>query len=209
MLGRHLLLAHAVHLDDEEVGLVADTGTAVASCPWAYLRLGQGITRELRHLDLWRRGGRLALGCDAENAGDAVDGLRAAALLAGLAKDVPVDPTGFGAHDAFELLTLAGAEAIGMGGRIGSLEPGKQADIVVHDRRGPSWAPHSADPVLQLVWGSDGRSVRDVWVAGEQVVADRRPTRVDLDELAAEAATAGPDLLERAGVTPRPRWPVR
>ncbi len=209
VLGPEVLIAHGVHLSDSEVELITDSGTAVAACPWAYLRLGQGTSREFRHLDLWNRGGRLALGCDAENAGDAVDGLRAAALFAGLAKDVPVDPTRFGAHEAFELLTIRGAEAIGMADQIGSIEVGKQADLVVHDRTGPSWYPHAEDVVLQLVWGSDGRSVRDVWVAGEQVVADNRPTRVDLGELAPVAAEARRSLLDRAGVTPRPKWSSR
>ena len=208
VLGPELLIAHGVHLDDTEVDLVIQSRTAVAACPWAYLRLGQGTSREFRHLDLWQRGGRLALGCDSENAGDAVDGLRAATVFAGLAKDVPMDPTGFGAPDALELLTIKGAEAIGMADHIGSLEVGKQADIVVHDRTGPSWPPLADDVVQQLVWGTDGRSVRDVWIAGAQVVADGRPTRVDLDALAAEAQASSAAIMERSGIRPAPRWPT-
>lgn len=207
VLGPEVVIAHGVHLDDAEVDLLVSSRTAVAACPWAYLRLGQGTTSAFRHLDLWRRGGRLALGCDAENAGDAVDGLRAAALFAGLAKDTAMDPTGFRAADALELLTIRGAEAIGMADRIGSLEVGKQADLVVHDRTGPSWPPLADDVVQQLVWGSDGRSVRDVWVAGEQVVADSRPVRVDLDELAPAAETASAAIRARANITVRPSWP--
>lgn len=208
-LGAHVLIAHGVHLDDREVEILIDTETAVAACPWAYLRLGQGTTHEFRHLELWNRSGRLALGCDAENAGDAVDGLRTAALFAGLAKDVPMDPTAFGAHHAFELLTIKGAEAIGMASAVGSLEVGKQADVVVHDRGGLSWHPPSDDVVLQLVWGSDGRSVRDVWVAGNQVVAGGHPTTVDVDALAEAALSARRKLIERSGVEPQPRWPRR
>ena len=209
VLGPELLLAHAVHLDEAEVDLVVGSGTAVAACPWAYLRLGQGTSRRFRHLDLWKQGGRVALGCDAENAGDAVDALRAAAVFAGLAKDVPMDPTGFGAHDALELLTIRGAEAIGMQDRIGSLEVGKQADLVVHDRTGPSWPPTAEDVVQQLVWGSDGRSVRDVWVAGTQIVQGGRPTGVDPEALRMEAAERSRAILARSGVSPQPRWPQR
>jgi 5-methylthioadenosine/S-adenosylhomocysteine deaminase len=208
VLGPELVVAHGVHVDEAELDLIVDSHTAVAACPWAYLRLGQGTTRELRHLELWRRGGRLALGCDAENAGDAVDGLRTAALFAGLCKDVPVDPTAFGAHDAFELLTRRGAEAIGMGDTIGSLEVGKAADVVVHDRSGLPWLPQADDVVQQLVWGSDGRSVRDVFVAGHKVVANGLPTGVDVLALGAEAQAAGTALLRRAGVTAKPRWPA-
>ena len=77
VLGPHVLVAHAVHLDDDELDVVVRTDTAVASCPWAYLRLAQGFTVAGRHGELLARGARLALGCDAENAGDAVDVLRA------------------------------------------------------------------------------------------------------------------------------------
>ena len=155
VLGPHVLVAHAVHLDDAEVDALLRSGTAVAACPWAYLRLGQGVTGAGRHAELVRRGGRVALGCDSENAGDLVDPLRAAALFAGLAKDTRVDPTWFGAHDALELLTVRGAEAVGLGEVVGTIEPGRRADLVVHGR-GPAWIPPGHDPVLQLVWASDG-----------------------------------------------------
>jgi 5-methylthioadenosine/S-adenosylhomocysteine deaminase len=188
VFGPHVVVAHAVHLDDDEVEVVLRTDTAVASCPWAYLRLAQGITAAGRHGELIARGGRVALGCDAENAGDAVDILRAATLLVGLVRDATMDPHRLTAHDALALATIRGARAIGKGDLIGSLEVGKQADLVVHDRRGPQFVPQSTDPVMQLMWASDGRSVRDVVVAGRQVVRDGRCVTVDLDALREEAA---------------------
>lgn len=209
VLGPHALVAHAVHIDDAEVEALVRTGTAVASCPWAYLRLGQGLTERFAHLNLWRRGGRLALGCDTENAGDAVDGLRVAALFAGLAKDTAADPVAFGAHHAFELLTIAGAEAVGMADRIGSLEVGKAADIAVFDRSGLQWQPPSPDPILQLVWAGGGRSVTDVIVDGRLVVDGGLCTTVDADSLQAEARQAAQRLATRSGIRPRSRWPLR
>ena len=89
-----MLVAHAVHVDDDEFEVLLRSGTAVAACPWAYLRLGQGVTAAGRHAELAMRDGRVALGCDSENAGDLVDPLRAAALFAGLAKDTPPTPPG-------------------------------------------------------------------------------------------------------------------
>ncbi len=206
ILGRHLLLAHGVWLDDDEVELVLATESAIAYCPWAYLRLGQGVTVAGRHLELARRGGRLALGCDAGNAGDLPDVLRVAALAAGLARDMPVDPEGFGAHDAFEMATIAGAEAIGKATEIGSLEPGKLADVVVHDCGASAWTPHG-DVALQLVWGGDGRCVRDVFIGGRAVVRDGHCTTVDIDELRINAAAAQRDLLSRAGIEVPHTWP--
>lgn len=209
VLGPNVLVGHAVHIDGDELEALVRTGTAVASCPWAYLRLGQGLTQRFAHLELWRRGGRLALGCDTENAGDAIDGLRAAALFAGLAKDTTADPTEFGAHHAFELLTIAGAEAVGMADRIGSLEADKAADIVVIDRSGIEWLPPSPDPVLQLVWAGGGRSVTDVLVDGRLVIAAGQCTTVDADSLRADARQAAQQLIDRSGIRPRSRWPMR
>lgn len=208
VLGPNLTIAHGVHIDDEELALLVEHDVGIVSCPWAYLRLGQGVTTDFRHLDLWRAGGRLALGCDAENAGDMVDGLRTAALFAGLAKDVALDPEGFGAHEAFELLTIKGAEALGIADRVGSIEVGKQADLVVHDRTRLEWTPPSPDPVLQLVWGTDGRSVRDVYVAGRAVVVDGQVSALDTTELAAHAEAAGHALRRRAGIDAHSRFPM-
>jgi len=208
-LGPHLLLAHAVHLDDSEVDLLLEHDVAVASCPWAYIRLGQGYARASRHLELAVRGGRIALGCDAENAGDQIDVLRTAALFAGVAKDAPQDPTVPGAHLALELATIRGAEAIGRGDDLGSIEVGKRADLVVFDPRRPEWTPAGDDPALQLVWGTDGRSVRHVVVAGEVVIRDQHSTRVDEAALAEAVVDAGRSLRERAGVHATSRWPLR
>lgn len=206
VLGPHLLLAHGVWLDDEEIDLVLSTRTAIAYCPWAYLRLGQGVTRVGRHAEIVERGGRVALGCDAANAGDVTDILRAAALAAGIARDGRLAPERFGAHQAFELATIAGAEAIGMADRIGSLEVGKQADIVVHQATGGGWSPRG-DVGLQLVWGTDGRSVRDVFVAGNPVIRGGQCVTVDAAALRREAQEQQRSLLDRAGITIPHVWP--
>lgn len=206
VLGPHLLIAHGVWLDDEEIDLVLERGAAIAYCPWAYLRLGQGVASEGRHAEIVERGGRVALGCDAANAGDVGDILRAAAVAAGIARDSRLEPRLFGAHEVFELATIAGAEAIGMADRIGSLEPGKQADVVVHDATAGSWMPRG-EIILQLVWGTDGRSVRDVVVAGSPVLRDGRIVKVDAAELRRQATELQRSLLARAGIEVPHRWP--
>lgn len=207
VLGEHLLLGHGVWLDDTEIDLVLGTRTAIAYCPWAYLRLAQGVAANGRHFEMYDQGGRIALGCDAVNAGDTIDILRTAALAAGLARDRTLDGQRFGAHQAFELATIAGAAAIGMDDRIGSLEVGKQADLVIHRTDLPAWTPRG-DIAQTLVWGTDGRSVRDVFVAGQQVIADGRHTRIDHTELAALAAERQAALLAKAEITLPQRWPV-
>ena len=200
VLGRHVLIAHGVHLADDEIDRLVHNDTALAYCPWAYLRLGQGVTRAGRHVEFIRRGGRVALGCDAENAGDAIDVLGVVALAAGLAKDMAGDPTVFGAHDALHHATLGAAVALGMDHEIGSISIGKRADVVLVDTTGPEWVPRSPDPVLQLVWASDGRSVRHVVASGRIVVRDGEPTLVDRESLNLEAQQRHDRLVRDAGL---------
>jgi 5-methylthioadenosine/S-adenosylhomocysteine deaminase len=209
ILGPEVLLAHAVHIDDEEAALILFTDTAVAYTPWAYLRLGQGVAAAGRHAALWLEGARIGLGCDSENAGDAVDGLRAAAVAAGLAKEQLGDPTAFGAHEALEMLTIGGAKAVGAADRIGSIEVGKRADLVVHSTKGPAWQPPSPDPVLQLVWAANGSGVSDVVIDGQIIVASGHCVTVDEEACFDAAAAAAARLYENAGIRPSHRWPAR
>ena len=82
---------------------------------------------------------------------------------------------------------------------IGSLEGGKQADIVVHSTAGLQFLPRSTNPTLQLIWASDGRSVSDVVVAGRDVVRDGRCVTIDVDALRDEALRRRDFLLSRRG----------
>lgn len=208
VLGPRLVLGHAVHLDDEELAALVGTRTAVVCCPAAYLRLGQGYARASRHAEFLRAGGRLALGCDAHNAGDAPDVLRAAGLLAGLSRDTDAGDPPLTAADAFAVATTGGAEALGWGDLIGSIEVGKRADLVVFDGTAPAWVPRG-DLAMQLVWGAPSETVRDVLVDGRVVVRHGRVTTVDVDALRLEAEERRAALLHRAGVRPTPSWPVR
>jgi 5-methylthioadenosine/S-adenosylhomocysteine deaminase len=169
-LGPHVLLAHAVHLDQAEIELVAESRTAIASCPWAYLRLAQGFTANHRHDWFLANGGRLALGGDAENAGDAIDLVRVAALFVGLVRDRAEDPMSVTSADGF-------APA-------------------------PQFTPPATDPVRQLVWASDGRTVTDVLIDGRVVVRDRACVTVDLAPLRSEAAARQRFMLDQVGGHP-------
>jgi 5-methylthioadenosine/S-adenosylhomocysteine deaminase len=206
VLGEHLVLGHAVWLDDEELAAVLESRTAVACCPGAYLRLGQGYGAVSRHAELLHAGGRLALGCDSHNAGDAPDLLRSAWLLAALSRDqqggVPVT-----AAEAFAAATRGGADALGLGDEVGSIEPGRAADLVVLDTSDPAWNPRG-DLALQLVWGTPSHTVRDVLVDGTVVVRDGQVTTVDVPALHREVADRSRSLLRRAGIDVPSSWPV-
>ena len=124
----------------------------------------------------------------------------AVALAAGLAKDTAVEPTVFGAREALHHATLGAATALGMADEIGSISVGKRADITLVDTTGPEWVPRSPDPVLQLVWASDGRSVRHVVASGRVVVRDGEPTLIDRSSLTAEAQQRHERLVRDAGL---------
>jgi 5-methylthioadenosine/S-adenosylhomocysteine deaminase len=207
VLGPHLLLAHAVWLDDEEEALVHSTGTGVASCPWAYLHHGQGMARMSRHMAMHRRGAHVGLGCDAPNANDGFDVLDAARLAVGVSKDAAIDPTGCSAYDGLEMATIGGAAAAGMADRIGALAVGRAGDVVVHDGNAPQWRPRG-NPVQQLIWSAQGRTVRDVIVDGRIVVRAGRCVAVDDDELRELAQRHHAAVLAQAGLAVPQRWPV-
>ena len=104
--------------------------------------------------------------------------MRATYLVAGLCKDARRDPTMFPAEQAYEMATLGGARALLAEHEIGSIEPGKKADLVLHDRDRPEWTP-LLNVANQLVWSADGRGVHTVYVDGRKVVDAYRLTTVD------------------------------
>ena len=105
------------------------------------------------------------------------------------------------------MATLNGARAMGMEDRIGSLEVGKRADVVVHDTDRPEWRP-LLNVMNQLVWSADGRGVHTVVVDGEVVVEDGRMTTVDEEALYAAAQEAGEAITARSGLPDKAKFPV-
>ena len=101
--------------------------------------------------------------------------------------------------DGFALATVDGAEAVGLGDTVGSLEVGKRADLVVHDATRLELTPRGTDPVRQLVWAADGRSVVDVVVDGRVVVRDGRVVTVDLEPFVDAAVERQQFMLSRVG----------
>jgi 5-methylthioadenosine/S-adenosylhomocysteine deaminase len=129
-----------------------------------------------------------ALGTDSAASNNRLDlfaELRLASLLAkatsGSAEAVP-------AFSAIEMATLGGARALGLDSRIGSLEPGKAADIIAVDLSAPELQP-CYDPLSHLAYAAGREQVTDAWVAGRRCLRDRRPTTIDLDALATETAS--------------------
>ncbi|HRH80397.1 MAG TPA: TRZ/ATZ family hydrolase [Thiobacillaceae bacterium] len=168
LLGPNFIAVHAVHLSAGETDLLAEHGCHVAHCPSSNLKLASGLAPVA---DLLGKGINVGIGTDSAASNNRLDLWEEMRLTALLAKGVADDPAAVPAHAALEMATLGGARALGLDGELGSLVPGKQADLVAVDLSGPETQP-CYDPISQLVYSADRRTVRHVWVAGEAVVAD-------------------------------------
>jgi 5-methylthioadenosine/S-adenosylhomocysteine deaminase len=206
VLGNKTVVAHAVHVDENEISLLAQSGSSVAHCPTASLRCSIGMTKIGKIPELIEAGVNVSIGTDGNNASNYSDLMRATYLVAGLFKDSRRDPSLLPSEQAFEMATLGGAKSILSEHEIGSLETGKRADIVLHDRLRPEWTP-LLNVANQLVWSADGRGVHTVFVDGAKVVDDYRLTTLDEAALYSKAQTAGEAIVARSGLPDRARWP--
>lgn len=207
VLGPHLSLTHAIHLDDEEVALLAASETNITHCPMTAMKGAYGATAVGKFPEMAAAGVNLQLGTDGNNNGNAADLMRAMFVTAGLFKDSRRDASLFSAYQVLEMATINGAKGAGMADRIGSLQVGKKADFVLHDRNRPEWRP-LLNVVNQLVYSADGRGVHSVWVDGRRVIDTYRSTLIDEERLFAEVETAATDVLARAGKPTPSLWPV-
>jgi 5-methylthioadenosine/S-adenosylhomocysteine deaminase len=183
LLGPTLIAVHAVHLDAAEIELLAAHGCSVAHCPASNLKLASGIAPVA---ELLRRGVRVGLGTDGAASNNRLDLIAEMRLAALLAKGAGRDPTALPAHAALAMATLEGARALGLDDRIGSLAPGKAADLVAVNLDAAELSP-CYDPVSHLVYAAGREHVSHVWVDGEALVEDGRLTRLDPQALAAKA----------------------
>lgn len=207
VLDSNVMMAHCVHVDEHELGIMAARRCNVAHCPTTALKVAYGVTQIGWMPEMARAGINLCIGTDGNNASNYSDLMRATYLVAGLFKDARRDPAMFPAEQAFEMATLGGARGLLLDDQIGSLEPGKRADLVLHDRNRPEWTP-LLNVANQLVYAADGRSVHTVFVDGRRVVANYRLTTVDEDDLYRRAQRAGEAITQRSGLPDKAKWPV-
>ena len=157
--------------------------------------------------EMLERGIAVGLGTDAGNSYNLVETMRSMYLAAALYKDGRRDVTQVPAETAVELASLRCAQALGLGDEIGSIEEGKRADLVLFDTRRAEWRT-LFNPVNNLAYSADGRSVHTVIVDGRIVVEDHRPALVDEWELIQRVQTIGEEMLRRTGIGSSSRWPV-
>jgi 5-methylthioadenosine/S-adenosylhomocysteine deaminase len=171
-----LVAVHCTQANAHEIETLAGSGAAVVHCPGSNLRLGSGIAplSQMRSAGL-----NVALGTDGAASNDALDVLGEARLAALLAGGVSGDAGTLDSHAALEMATLAGARALGLADRTGSLVAGKWADIACLRLSGPQAEPHH-DVAATVIHAAGRMAVTDTWVAGRALVTDGRLVRTDL-----------------------------
>lgn len=208
VLGPNVLLAHVVGLDSAEIESIARTGTKAVVCPTAALKMGSGITAGGGILpDMLDKGICVGLGTDAGNNSNLLETMRSMYLVSVIYNDARRTTGVIPPEVALEMATIKGAQALGLGDEIGSIEVGKKADLVLFETRRPEWRT-LFNPVNNLVYNADGRSVHTVIVDGKVVVDAHKPTFVDEWKLIQKVQELGEKLLARTGISFPQRWPV-
>lgn len=203
ILDSGLLLGHANYLVDNEVGLAIRSRVGISWAPAASMMWGHRSALQTRHAEVWCGGGHVSLGSDSGNWSNSFDVFRQANLGVLVSRAAHGDRSILSSADALRMATIGGARAIGMQDRLGSLEAGKRADIVVHSLRRPELLP-SAALWRNLIYASGAKSVHTVLVNGRVVLeAGEFPA---LDEAAALDAfdRTAAAFIKRIGYRPLP-----
>lgn len=190
LLDARTVLAHCVWLDDEEIEILARTGATVAHNPVSNLKLASGFARVP---DMLEAGVRVTLGTDGAISGNDLDMWMALRLAATLHKAHSLRADAVSTAQALHMLTLGGAEALGAADRIGSLEVGKAADMILIDLRRPHAVP-LFDPLTHIVYSCAKSDVRHVFLGGRQVVRDGELTRLAVGDVLDEVAALTPRI---------------
>lgn len=183
LVNPNLLAVHFTQATGEEITKLAESSASVVHCPESNLKLASGFCRVT---DLLDAGVNVALGTDGAASNNDLDMLGEMRTAALLAKGINNDATALPAHTALRLATLNGAKALGLDAITGSLEKGKAADLIAIDLDNVSTQP-VYDPVSQIVYAASRDQVTHAWVAGKQLLQDRRLTTLDENEIVSKA----------------------
>ncbi len=190
-LRRDLIFAHAIHLNDDQIDKIAEVDAAVSHQPLSNMRLASGI---MPYPAMQDAGIRIGIGLDGgtNDTIDAFNNVRAATgLQRAKSRDPQESPT---VEEVLRAATMGGAEVLDMESEIGSLTPGKQADVIIIDMQALNFAP-VLRPVAQIVFNGQTQNVQWVFVAGRVLKENGRVTGVNERKLV-EAAQAATDHIK-------------
>ena len=190
VLGPGVLAAHGVWVSDADIAILKQTGVAVSHNPESNMKLASGIAPVPAYL---RAGVPVGLGTDGAASNNDLDMFEAMRIASFLDKVHTLDPSVASAQTVLEMATLGGAATLGMSTSIGSLEPGKRADLIVVDLRAARQTP-VYDPVSQIVYTTRGDDVRTTIVHGKVLMRDRKVLTLDEAKVLATARAWAPKV---------------
>jgi len=181
LLNKSLIGVHAVHLEDQEIQLLARNKVGIVHCPESNMKLASGTARVAEML---KKGLVVGLGTDGCASNNNLDLFKEMDTAAKLGKVGTLDPVNTGAATVLKMATLWGAQVLGLDKEIGTLEVGKKADIITLDLRKPHLVP-LYNPMSTIVYSASGSDVKDVIVNGRVLMKDRAFTGLDAEEVMA------------------------
>ena len=179
LLSQRLIAVHMTQLDEEMIELVSRYNVNVVHCPESNLKLANGFCPVQ---DLQQIGINVALGTDGSASNNDLDMLGEMRTAAFIGKGITGDPCALSAMTVLKMATINAARALDMNDNIGSLVPGKQADIVAINLDRIETQP-VYDPISQIVYASDRSQVTDVWITGRHIMQERTLTTLDVTQL--------------------------
>ncbi len=185
-LSEQVVAAHCVHVDRNDIEILAENGVGVSHNPVSNLKLASGVAPVLAMLEA---GVRLGLGTDGAASNNTLDLLRDLQITALLHKSISGDPTTMPAATVLSAATSGGAEILGLGGKVGMLKPGMEADIACFSLNHAHTTP-IYDPSSHMVFAARAADVRHVVVRGKVIVRDRKLMTMDLDEIRTRSTEA-------------------
>jgi len=191
LLDAQTLLVHAIWMDDADMDRIARSGASISHAPESAMKLASGIARIPECI---RAGIPVGLGTDGGASNNNLDMFQEMDMAAKLHKISTRDPQTMNARTVLQMATIHAAKALGMDRLIGSLEPGKLADIIILDANVPHLTP-LYHPESQVVYAATGSDVRDVMVNGRWLVRNRRLTSLNLDDILDQSQCEGERIV--------------
>ena len=202
--GPDVVLVHCSGLPPDQAEALRGSGSSVIHCPASPAKMGSGVTPVKELLDA---GVNVGLASDSGAANNSADLIRDFKWVSYLQKLIHHDPTVVPRESVVEMATLGGAKAVGMDHLIGSVEPGKRADLAVLRTDGPHWTPN-LNTVSNLVYAASGADVDTVMVNGVILMEGREFTLIDEAAVIEDARMASERLYARTGIDNPSVWPV-
>ncbi len=185
VLNSRTLVVHAIWVDEKDMACMAKRHVGVSVTTESHMKLASGIAPVPEFV---KHGLAVGMGTDGCASNNNLDMFQEMDFMAKLHKAKLLDPTVMDARQVLTMATKGGAEAIGLGDGIGSIEVGKRADLIIVDTHKPHLTP-LYDPASHLVYAASGSDVRDVVIDGRVVVKDRRLLTIDVEDVMQEVAS--------------------